>query len=41
MMIMHTVHSTSHNVADVTESNSLLRGQESCVFVDAGYLSSD
>ena len=34
--LVHTVRGTSGNVADVTEGNSLLHGQESDVFVDAG-----
>ena len=35
--LVHTMRGTSGNVADVTEGNSLLHGQESDVFGDAGY----
>ena len=35
--LVHTVRCTSGNVADVTEANSLLHGQETDVFGDAGY----
>lgn len=35
--LVHTVRGTSGNVADVTEGNSLLHGQEKDVFGDAGY----
>lgn len=35
--LVHTVRGTSGNVADVTEANSLLHGQETDVFGDAGY----
>jgi len=38
---VHTVRGTSGNVADVTEGNSLLHGQESDVFADAGYQGAD
>ena len=34
--LVHTVRGTSGNVADVTEGNSLLHGQETEVFGDAG-----
>ncbi len=39
--LVHTVRGTSGNVADVTEGNSLLHGQESDVFADAGYQGAD
>ena len=35
--LVHTVRGTSSNVADVTEGNSLLHGEETEVFGDAGY----
>ncbi len=35
--LVHTVFGTSVNVADVTEGNSLLHGEESDVFGDVGY----
>ena len=35
--LVHTVRGTSGNVADVVEGNSLLHGQETDVFADAGY----
>jgi transposase, IS5 family len=35
--LVHTVRGTSGNVHDVTEGNSLLHGQETDVFGDAGY----
>jgi transposase, IS5 family len=35
--LVHTVRGTSGNVHDVTEGNSLLHGQESVAFGDAGY----
>jgi IS5 family transposase len=35
--LVHTVRGTSGNVHDVTESNSLLHGQEVVAFGDAGY----
>jgi len=35
--LVHTVRGTSGNVHDVTEGNSLLHGQETDAFVDAGY----
>ena len=35
--LVHTVIGTSGNVADVTEGNSLLHGEEADAFGDAGY----
>jgi IS5 family transposase len=35
--LVHTVIGTSGNVSDVVEGNSLLHGQETDVFADAGY----
>ena len=35
--LVHTVIGTSGNVADVTEGNSLLHGEETDAFGDAGY----
>ena len=35
--LVHTVSGTSGNVNDVVEANSLLHGQETDVFADAGY----
>ncbi len=35
--LVHTVIGTSGNVADVVEGNSLLQGQETDAFGDAGY----
>lgn len=35
--LVHTVRGTAGNVHDVLEANSLLHGQESDVFADAGY----
>ena len=35
--LVHTVRGTSGNVSDIAEANSLLRGQESIAFGDAGY----
>jgi IS5 family transposase len=35
--LVHTVRGTSGNVADVSEGNSLLHGQESDAYGDAGY----
>jgi IS5 family transposase len=35
--LVHTVVGTSGNVHDVTQGNSLLQGQESVAFGDAGY----
>jgi IS5 family transposase len=35
--LVHTVRGTAANVNDVVEANSLLHGQETDVFADAGY----
>ena len=35
--LVHTVRGTSGNINDVVEANSLLHGQETDVFADAGY----
>jgi len=35
--LVHTMRGTSGNVSDVVEANSLLHGQETDVFADAGY----
>ena len=35
--LVHTVRGTAGHVADVTEGNSLLHGEEAVVFADAGY----
>lgn len=35
--LVHTVRGTAGHVADVTKGNSLLHGQESVVYADAGY----
>ncbi|HMM84658.1 IS5 family transposase [Azohydromonas sp.] len=35
--LVHTVRGTAANVSDVVEGNSLLHGQETDVFADAGY----
>ena len=35
--LVHTVRGTSGNVHDIVEGNSLLHGQESVAFGDAGY----
>jgi len=35
--LVHTVRGTSGNVSDVVEANSLLHGQETDAFGDAGY----
>jgi IS5 family transposase len=35
--LVHTVQATSANVNDVVEGNSLLHGEETDVFADAGY----
>lgn len=35
--LVHTVRGTAGHVADVTEGNALLHGQETVVFADAGY----
>ena len=39
--LVHTVRGTSGNVNDVVEANSLLHGQETDVFADAGYQGAD
>lgn len=39
--LVHTVRGTTGNVADVTEGNSMLRGEETEVFGDAGYQGAD
>jgi IS5 family transposase len=39
--LVHTVRGTAANVSDVVEGNSLLHGQESDVFGDAGYQGAD
>ena len=39
--LVHTVRGTAGHVADVTESNSLLHGEETVVFADAGYQGAD
>jgi IS5 family transposase len=39
--LVHTVRGTAGNVADVTEGNSLLHGQETDVYGDAGYQGAD
>ena len=35
--LVHTVRSTSGHVSDIAEANTLLHGQESVAFGDAGY----
>ena len=35
--LVHTVNGTSGNVSDVTEGNSLLHGEETIAFGDAGF----
>ena len=35
--LVHTVRGTSGNISDIAEANSLLHGQESIAFGDAGY----
>ena len=35
--LVHTVRGTAGHVADVTEGSSLLHGEETAVFADAGY----
>ena len=35
--LVHTVRGTAGHVADVTEGNSLLHGEETVVFADADY----
>ena len=39
--LVHTVRGTAGNVNDVVEANSLLHGEESVVFADAGYQGAD
>ena len=39
--LVHTVCGTSGNVSDVTQANSLLHGQESDAYGDAGYRGAD
>ncbi len=39
--LVHTVRGTAVNVSDVVEGNSLLHGQETEVFADAGYQGAD
>jgi len=39
--LVHTVRGTAGHVADVTEGNSLLHGEERVVFADAGYQGAD
>ena len=39
--LVHTVRGTANQVADVTEGNALLHGQETIVFADAGYQGAD
>ena len=39
--LVHTVRGTAGHMADVTEGNSLLHGQEAVVFADAGYQGAD
>jgi len=39
--LVHTVRSTSGNVSDVVEANTLLHGEETDVFADAGYQGAD
>ena len=39
--LVHTVRGTSANVNDVVEGNSLLHGNETVVFADAGYQGAD
>ena len=35
--LVHHVHGTAANVADVTQVTQLLHGEESAVYADAGY----
>ncbi|WP_413772131.1 IS5 family transposase, partial [Pseudomonas syringae group genomosp. 3] len=37
--LVHHVHGTAANVADVTQVAELLRGEENAVYADAGYIS--
>ena len=39
--LVHTVRGTAGHVADVTEGSSLLQGEETTVFADAGYQGAD
>ena len=39
--LVHTVRGTAGHVADVTEGNALLHGQETVVFADARYQGAD
>ena len=39
--LVHTVRGTAGHVADVTEGSSLLHGEETTVFADAGYQGAD
>ena len=39
--LVHTVRGTAGHVADVTEGSSLLNGEETAVFADAGYQGAD
>ena len=39
--LMHTVRAAAVHVADVTEGNSLLHGEETVVFADVGYQGAD
>ncbi len=39
--LVHTVQGTAGNVNDVVEANSLLHGEETVVFTDAGYQGAD
>ena len=39
--LVHAVRGTAGHVADVTEGNALLHGQETVVFADAGYQGAD
>ena len=39
--LVHTVRGTAGHAADVTEGNSLLHGEETVVFADAGYQGAD
>ena len=39
--LVHTVRGTAGHVADVTEGRSLLHGEETAVFADAGYQGAD
>jgi len=39
--LVHTVRATAANVHDVVEANSLLHGEETDVYGDAGYRGAD